>query len=171
MTAGSEFQEKITDWDLYWKNARAYFELHGPAINSFAIDHGLHISEFERESTTWDLMCKHPKGGWFTIFIGLSNYEKVRVSACWSISVFESYSKYSKEVDFINDYTTTVNLLDWLEKAFRNVMLWKVEELSVVYREGYFKDSWAKYTSKEAWESRFISYPQNYPKGYDSLPS
>ena len=150
---------------------KSYFEENKDEIHAFASKYEFQIDKFTRQSTTWDLRAKHPKGGWFTIFIGLSDKENVLISGVWSIDVYETFSMYWKNKNFINHYIAEVNLTEWLEKAFLEILSWNVDELDVVKHEGYYKNSWEKYKTKEDWEKRFQHWPQNYPKGHEPWAS
>ena len=166
-----EMPQQAEQWKAYRKQAEVYFEKHVDEIHAFTSKYNFQIDKFTRGSSTWDLGFKNPKGGYATIFIGLSDEENVRVSGCWSLDVLATFSMYMKTKNFIDDKFSEVSLTEWLEKAFREILSWKTEELEVVNHEGYYKRFWRKYKTEEEFLKAKMFWPQNYPKGYEPWAS
>ncbi len=156
-----EHEEKMRKYE---SAVRLYFVLNETEIRAFASEHDLRIDEFTRGSSTWDLGAKHPKGGWLTIFIGLSDGENVRVSGSWATHEYETFSMYWKNTDFIDGHISEVKLTDWLGKALTVILAWNIDDLEIVEYKGSCKKFWESFKDKKEWEHSFRFWPQQYPK-------
>ncbi len=146
-----------------------YFKKNSSGIYTFAEKYGLKVKEYDQYSEAWRLVFKHPKTGHGFISIFLLPSEIVQVSGFLTSYVYETFSLYTKNKNNSVYNFSENDLLNCLEKVFREMLQWEFNDLKLAGgEEGALKKSWAKFKTKDEWVKASLGFlPNNYPKGYE----
>lgn len=123
-----------------------FFGVIAPVIEAFVQRHHLRLQKYYHESSSWDLLFRHPQGGIAKIEVQREPGETLGIAAIWWYDDFDASTRYirrsGKKVCILPDPEL---LVQELQTAFCDLLSWPFGEWDERHG-GYtmWKRTWSK---------------------------
>lgn len=133
----------------------AFFAKISPVLNSFALDHNLHVEKYYHEGPSWSFQFKNQKGGIGQIEVGKKDDDKITLLNCWWIDDYDTSTRFLKYPSGKELGLDHHELYQALENALTEILQWDKSELV----PNKVPRPWSKSCSKKQFYKQYEDIP------------